>query len=248
MHEGNLHLRQGRQALDRRFRHHGPHRPQGAPLPRRNSLRLPAPRLSPRRRSAPGSRLRAGEIHGRGIRAGAARHRRADLRQDRRRHFDEPPASAAVRRHPYVRHASAARNWCCCRRPWCRSKASRARSIRSTTCGRRRARSWSAGSSANSAPKPIAKPRASTKPRRASRRCAGCRTRLTAVEAAARKVGDRSAARRAPMVPNAGVLDRLLIGGAASCRWCSRRRNRPTQPAPAAADAAARSKTPACRS
>ena len=54
------------------------------------------------------SRIRAGKIHGRRIRAGFARYRRAHLRQDRRKHFNVEAAVAAFRCDAFVRNAFAA--------------------------------------------------------------------------------------------------------------------------------------------
>ena len=60
-------------------------------------------------------------------------------------------ADAAVRGHRACSTCRRGRNCSCCRRPWWWSKASRARSIRSSTCGRRRSRWCATGSSAISA-------------------------------------------------------------------------------------------------
>ena len=92
-----------------RFRHHGPARPEGAALPRRNPARLHHPRLSPRRRSAFRGRLCAGPSFGGEFRAGHPRHRRADPQPHRRRNLDGEAADAAARGHRPVRHADPAR-------------------------------------------------------------------------------------------------------------------------------------------
>ena len=93
-----LRRRRGAHRRDR-FRHHGPARPQGAAVSRRNPLRLHPPRLPARGGGAFRGRLRAGDPSGRGFRPGDPRRRRADPRPHRRPDLDGQAADAAVRGH-----------------------------------------------------------------------------------------------------------------------------------------------------
>ncbi|MCO5612280.1 hypothetical protein L7F22_066545 [Adiantum nelumboides] len=86
------------------FRHHGPPRPERAPLPRRDPARLHPARLSPGGAGAFRGGLRAGPPLGGGFRAGDPGDRRADPPAPGRRDLDGQGADPAVRRHRPVRH------------------------------------------------------------------------------------------------------------------------------------------------
>ena len=136
-----------------RLRHHGPARPDRAAVPRRDPLRLHPPRLSPRRRGAFRGGLCARARHAVDDFAQAhPRHRRADPRPAGQRHLDGAAADAALRGDRDLRHGDAAGAAARCRRRWWWSRAWRARSIRPSTCGRRRSRWSPTGSSAISVP------------------------------------------------------------------------------------------------
>ena len=85
-----------------RFRDHGAARRQGAPLPRRNPVRLHHAQLSPHGGSSFRGRLRSPASLGREFRAGDPRHRRADPQPDGGRNLDGKALDAAVRGHRTV--------------------------------------------------------------------------------------------------------------------------------------------------
>ena len=109
MHPGNLFVDAEGRHRRRRFRHHGPARPQRAALPRRNPLRLPHPQLSPRGRGPFRGRLRAAQAL-RGEFAQALRAIGEPIHgRPAERDFHGPAARPAVPIHRTVRHADAAR-------------------------------------------------------------------------------------------------------------------------------------------
>ena len=98
-----------REPYRRGFRHHGPPRPEGAPLPRRNPLRLHRQGLPAHLRNPFRGGLRAGQSERRRLRAIAARHRRADHGPPGRGNLDGAAAHAAFREHRSVPDEDAAR-------------------------------------------------------------------------------------------------------------------------------------------
>jgi hypothetical protein len=92
----------------RRFRHHGAAWAEGAALPRRDPARLHNAQLPARGRGAFRGRLRAAAPFRRSVRAGLARHRRADHGPTGKRDFHGAASRAALPIHRSVRHADTA--------------------------------------------------------------------------------------------------------------------------------------------
>ena len=107
----------------RRFRHHGAARPKERRFLAEILYGFITPRLQARRGGAFRGGLRAAQSFGRAVRAGLARHRRADHGPAGERDLHGAAARPAVPISPKCSTCRRGRNCCCCKRPWWWSKA-----------------------------------------------------------------------------------------------------------------------------